>query len=112
MSVQPASTDPERTDIWRTAVVANGTSNGVCAGQRGVTRAGATVCKPSAQPTLVRTQHLPTTCENGPPTAETRPGGPFSSRHAVYHDVAPRVDMRQWSRTYGGQRFGGTSGAQ
>src|SRR5579864_4033894 len=25
-----------------------------------------------------------TTCENGPLAAETRPGGPFSSRHAVY----------------------------
>jgi len=47
-----------------------------------------------------------TTCENGPLAAETRPGGPFSSCHAVYQRVSLRVDARQWLRTYSGQRPG------
>jgi hypothetical protein len=33
-----------------------------------------------------------TTCENGPLAAETQPGGPFPSRHDVYHDVSPWID--------------------
>jgi hypothetical protein len=45
--------------------------------------------KPSAQPTLVRTQHLPPPAETAPWAAETRPGGPFPSSHAAYQDVSP-----------------------
>src|SRR5437762_2856364 len=52
-----------------------------------------------------------TTCENGPHAAETRPGGPFPSCHAVHQDVSPWVDARQWLRTYSGPRPGETSGA-
>jgi hypothetical protein len=52
-----------------------------------------------------------TTSENGPRAAETRPGGPFPSCHAMYQAVSLRVDARQWLRTYSGQRPGGTSGA-
>jgi hypothetical protein len=52
-----------------------------------------------------------TTCENGLLAAETRPGGPFPSRHAVYQGASLRVDARQWLRTYSGQRPGGTSGS-
>jgi hypothetical protein len=33
-----------------------------------------------------------TTCGNGPLAAETPPGGPFSSCHAVYQGVSPWVD--------------------
>jgi hypothetical protein len=53
-----------------------------------------------------------TTCENGPWAAETRPGGPFLLCRGMYQHVSPWVDARQWLRTYGGQRPGGTSGAQ
>src|SRR6266702_6146983 len=53
-----------------------------------------------------------TTSENGPLAAETRPGGPFPSCHAVYQGVSPWVDAWQCPRTYSGQRPGGTSGAQ
>ncbi len=52
-----------------------------------------------------------TTWENGPLAAETRPGGPFPSRHVVYQCVSPRVDAWQCARTYGVQRPGKTSGA-
>src|SRR5580704_12490626 len=33
-----------------------------------------------------------TTCENGPLAAETRPGGPFLSRHGMYQGASLRVD--------------------
>jgi hypothetical protein len=58
--------------------------------------------KPSAQPTLVRTQHLP-------PPAKTAPGlrkrgpGPFSSCHVVCQGVSLRVDAARWLRTYSGR---------
>jgi hypothetical protein len=52
-----------------------------------------------------------TTCENGPRAAETRPGGPFPSRHAMYQRVSLWVDVAQWLRTYGVQRTAGRSGA-
>src|SRR6185437_13726047 len=52
-----------------------------------------------------------TTCENGPLAAETRPGGPFPSCHAVYHCASLWVDAWQCARTYGVQRLGETSGA-
>ena len=52
-----------------------------------------------------------TTCENGPWAAETRPGGPFSSCHAVYQGASLWVDAWQCARTYGVQRPGKTSGA-
>jgi hypothetical protein len=52
-----------------------------------------------------------TTCENGPLAAETRPGGPFSSCHAMYQGASLRVDAWQCARTYGVQRPGKTSGA-
>ena len=53
--------------------------------------------KPSAQPTLVRTQHLPSqhlpptpaiTCENAPLAANSRAGGPFLLCSGVCHLVA------------------------
>ena len=48
----------------------------VSPGQRCAARAeGERSEKPSAQPTLVRTQHLPPPAENGPLAAETRPAG-------------------------------------
>ena len=40
-----------------------------------------------------------TTCENGPWAAETRPAGPFPSRHAMYQGVSPWVDAWQCPRT-------------
>src|SRR5438552_4381726 len=52
-----------------------------------------------------------TTSENGPLAAETRPGGPFPSRHDVYQYVSLWVDAWQCARTYGVQRPGRTSGA-
>jgi hypothetical protein len=52
-----------------------------------------------------------TTCENGPLAAETRPGGPFSSCHAMYQRASLWVDAWQCARTYGVQRPGKTSGA-
>src|SRR5271165_3375524 len=52
-----------------------------------------------------------TTCENGPLAAETRPGGPFPSRHGMYQGASLRVDAWQCARTYGVQRPGKTSGA-
>ncbi len=53
-----------------------------------------------------------TTCENGPLAAETRPGGPFPSRHVMYQGASPWVDMAQWLRTYGVQLPAGRRGAQ
>jgi hypothetical protein len=50
--------------------------------------------QPMAQPTLVRTQHLPppaTTCENGPLAANSRAGGPFLLCPAVCHLVSLRA---------------------
>jgi hypothetical protein len=47
-----------------------------------------------------------TTCENGPLAAETRPGGPFPSCHAVYQGVSLRVDVLRCPRTYSGRRQG------
>src|SRR6266850_7177839 len=41
-----------------------------------------------------------TTCENGPLAAETRPGGPFPSCHAVYRGMSLRVDTSRCPRTY------------
>src|SRR3984893_9280185 len=67
--------------------------------------------KPSAQPNVGSNPTPATTCENGPLAAETRPGGPFPSCHALYQGVSPWVDARQWLRTYSGQRPGETSGA-
>ena len=66
--------------------------------------------KPSAQPTLVRTQHLP------PPAETARCCGnaarrAVSSCHAVYQGVSLWVDAWQCVRTYGVQRPGETSGA-
>ena len=52
-----------------------------------------------------------TPCENGPLAAETRPGGPFPSRHAMHQGASLRVDAWQCLRTYRGQRPGRTSGA-
>src|SRR5947208_9073984 len=52
-----------------------------------------------------------TTCENGPLAAETRPGGPFPSCHAMYQGASLWVDAWQCARTYGVQRPGKTSGA-
>jgi len=52
-----------------------------------------------------------TTSENGPLAAETRPGGPFSSCHAMYQGASLWVDAWQCARTYGVQRPGKTSGA-
>src|SRR4051794_1871750 len=51
-----------------------------------------------------------TTSENGPHAAETRPGGPFPSRHDVYQCVTTG-DAWQCVRTYGVQRPGKTSGS-
>ena len=44
--------------------------------------------KPSAQPTLVRTQHLPPRCENGPLAANSRASGAFLLCPVVCHLVA------------------------
>src|SRR4029077_4464510 len=44
-----------------------------------------------------------TTCENGPLAAETRPGGLFSSYHALYRGVSLRVDVLRCPRTYSGR---------
>jgi hypothetical protein len=53
-----------------------------------------------------------TSSKNGPPAAETPPGGPFPSRHGMYQAVSPWVGVAQWLRTYGVQRTAGRSGAQ
>ena len=65
--------------------------------------------KPSAQPTLVRTQHLP-------PPAKTAPGcgnpsrGPFPYCHAMYHDRSLWVDASRCPRTNSGRRPGRQDG--
>src|SRR6478672_6613702 len=51
-----------------------------------------------------------TTCENGPPAAETRSAGRFLIV-TVCISVSPWVGAPQRLRTYSGQRPGGTSGA-
>ena len=60
--------------------------------------------KPSAQPTLVRTQHLPpppaTTCENGPLAANSRASGPFLLCPVVCHLVALRAAVSRYPRTH------------
>src|SRR5271166_1710975 len=53
-----------------------------------------------------------TTSQNGPLAAETRPGGPLSSCHAMYQRASLWVDAWQCARTYGVQRPGKTSGAR
>ena len=72
---------------------------------------GVPVCKTVGSAYVGSNPTPATTCENGPLAAETRPGGPFPSCHAMYQGVSPWVDAWQWLRTYSGQRPGGTSGA-
>src|SRR6266568_8449405 len=73
---------------------------------------GGAVCKTVGSAYVGSNPTPDTTSENGPLAAETRPGGPFPSCHAVYQGVSPWVDAWQCPRTYSGQRPGGTSGAQ
>jgi hypothetical protein len=73
-------------------------------------RAGA-VCKTVGSAYVGSNPTPATTSGNGPHAAETRPGGPFPSRHVVYQCVSLRVDIWQCARTYGVQRPGKTSGA-
>jgi hypothetical protein len=70
-----------------------------------------TVCKTVGSAYVGSNPTPATTCENGPLAAETRPGGPFPSCHAMYQGVSPRVDAWQCPRTYSGQRPGKTSGS-
>jgi hypothetical protein len=60
--------------------------------------------KPSAQPTLVRTQHLPPPAETAPWLRKRTPRGRFPSCHAAYHSVSRCVDMSRCPRTYSGRR--------
>src|SRR5439155_24330693 len=66
--------------------------------------------KPSAQPTLVRTQHLPPPAKTAPWLRKHGPAGRFVL-------VTPCIRVRHYGsiyssglRTYGGQRPDGTSG--
>jgi hypothetical protein len=52
-----------------------------------------------------------TSCENGPPAAETRPGGPLPTCHATCQGASLWIDAWQCVRTYGVQRPDKTSGA-
>ena len=72
---------------------------------------GAAVCKTVGSAYVGSNPTPATTSENGPLAAETRPGGPFPSRHDVYQCVSLWVDAWQCARTYGVQRPGKTSGA-
>src|SRR3982074_1389864 len=73
---------------------------------------GGTVCKTVGLAYVGSNPTPATTCEKGPLAAETRPTGPFPSCQAMYQRVSPWVDVAQWLRTYGVQRWGRTSGAQ
>ena len=59
--------------------------------------------KPSAQPTLVRTQHLPPPAKTGPLAADSRAGGPFLLGPGVCHLVALRTVMLRCPRTHSGR---------
>ncbi len=72
---------------------------------------GVAVCKTVGSAYVGSNPTPATTCENGPLAAETRPGGPFPSRHAMYQGESLWVDAWQCARTYGVQRPGKTSGA-
>ena len=83
--------------------VADGLQAGCPSGQRERS------VKPSAQPTLVRTQHLPPPAETAP-WLRKRTRGAVSSYHAVYRDVSLRVDTSRCPRTYSGRRPGRQDG--
>jgi len=53
------------------------------AGQGGVLGRGGEVCKTVGSAYVGSNPTPATTSENGPLAAETRPGGPFPSRHAM-----------------------------
>src|SRR6266568_8158590 len=72
---------------------------------------GGAVCKTVGSAYVGSNPTPATTCENGPLAAETRPGGPFPSCHAMYQHASLWVDAWQCARTYGVQRPGKTSGA-
>src|SRR6266568_4831489 len=72
---------------------------------------GGAVCKTVGSAYVGSNPTPATTCENGPLAAETRPGGPFPSCHAMYQLASLWVDAWQCARTYGVQRPGKTSGA-
>jgi hypothetical protein len=67
---------------------------------------GGAVCKTVGSAYVGSNPTPATTCGNGPLAAETRPGGPFSSRHDVYRGVSLRVDALRCPRTYSGRRPG------
>ena len=102
---------PVCTDISADSVGAADANGSVYAGQRPYDAVGAEYCKTVGSAYVGSNPTPATTSENGPLAAETRPGGPFPSRHAMYQGVSPRVDAWQCARTYGGQRPGKTSGA-
>src|SRR5208282_2660527 len=83
----------------------------ICAGQRLFYGMGVAVCKTVGSAYVGSNPTPATTCENGPLAAETRPGGPFPSCHAMYQGASLWVDAWQCARTYGVQRPGKTSGA-
>ena len=97
--------------VRRTARPPQALCDVVCAGQGYVEVQTGAGCKTVGSAYVGSNPTPATTCENGPLAAETRPGGPFSSCHAMYQGVSPWVDARQWLRTYSGQRPGKTSGA-
>ena len=66
--------------------------------------------RPSAQPTLVRTQHLPPPAETGPLAANSRVGGPFPSCHGLYQVVSLCVDALRCPRTHSGRCPGRSRG--
>src|SRR5271165_7355486 len=72
---------------------------------------GAEYCKTVGSAYVGSNPTPATTCENGPLAAETRPGGPFPSCHAMYQGASLWVDAWRCARTYGVQRPGKTSGA-
>jgi hypothetical protein len=88
----------ERRMRWSTACVSD-------EGERSV--------KPSAQPTLVRTQHLPTpatTCGNGPLAANSRASGAFLLCPGVCHLVALWTVALRGPRTHSGRESVSGSG--
>jgi hypothetical protein len=84
----------------RTAISTTDSPAAKRTGQSTFPKTTATVCKTVGSAYVGSNPTPATTSENGPLAAETRPGGPFPSRHVMYQRVSPWVDAWQWLRTY------------
>jgi hypothetical protein len=77
--------------------------NGVCAGQRGVTRAGGTGCKTVGSAYVGSNPTPATRCENAPLAAKSRASGAFPLCPVMCHLVALWIVMLRCPRTYSGR---------